>query len=136
MKKKGFTRTYLQIILLVGLISLFAFSLDKVLNYMNDYMSGFTLSFGVTVMAFSLIMLNSKKFLSEAKIKEQDERHIMIKHKQLGLTYYFHMFFSVVAIIVSGSIEALQVVSLFIAGMILLETIFLAVVGVILNRKY
>ncbi len=136
MKKKGFTRTYLQIVLLVGIMSLFTFSLDKVFNFMNDYMSGFTLSFGITVTVFSLIALNSKKFLAEAKIKEQDERHIMIKEKQLGLAYYFHMFFSVVAVIVSGSIEALQVVSVFIAGMILLETIFLAVVGLILNRKY
>ncbi len=136
MKRKSFTKKYLQWMLIIGLISLFVFSLNFALHFLNDYLSGFTLSFGITVILFSLIAQNSKTFMKKVEISESDERIIMIKEKQMSAGYYFHILLSVILVVVFGLFETLQIISLAIAGMILFETLFIQAMGYIYQKKF
>lgn len=134
--KKSFVKRYLRFVLFIGLLSIFTFALNLYLGFLNDYLKGFTLSFGITVTLFSLIVLASPKYIEKMKVNESDERVIMIKEKQMSAGYYFHIAFSTVLVIMFGFFEDTYILSVGIAAMLLVEGLFLFFMGFIYKRKY
>lgn len=105
MKKTFFTKRYLEIVRIIGMVSIVVFLLDIQFVFLTDYMRGFNISFGVTAMVIASIMLLHKPFMKESQIAEQDERLMMIRGKVMTSTYLFHYWLMVVLIIVFGMIE-------------------------------
>lgn len=134
--KKSFVKRYLTFILFVGLLSIFTFALNLYLDFLNDYLKGFTLSFGITVTLFSLIVLASPKYMEKMRVNESDERVVMIKEKQMSAGYYFHIAFSTVLVIMFGFFEDTYILSVGIAAILLVEGLFLFFMGFIYKRKY
>ncbi len=133
--KKSFIKIYLQVMLIVGSLSVFVFALDLVVPFLNDFLDGFSLSFGITLIAFSLIAQNSKKFIRKVEIAENDERMVMIKQKTMSAGFYFTLITNILAIIIFGAFESTYYVSLVLAGILLLHAIFIQVMNYIYKRK-
>ncbi len=134
--KKGFTRTYLEVVLMVSLVSLLIFALDVAFPFLNDFMRGFTLSFGLLSFMLSLFLRFNKKVLKKIEVNEKDERKIMINEKALSIAYYVHLLLTVVVIVIFGFIDTLQLVSVVLAALILVETICLYIARYIYSLKY
>jgi len=134
--KKTFTKKYLQVLLIVGFISIFIFALDLNFYFLNDYLSGFTIAFGITLVIISFVAQKSKKFMKKVAIAEQDERARMLKEKQMSAGYSFHIFLSIILVVVFGAIEKTYLISVGIAGMLLIEGIFIQIMGYVYKNKY
>ncbi len=134
--EKKFCKALFNVCFIYWIIIYIYFRINLYLGFLNDYLKGFTLSFGITVTLFSLIVLASPKYIEKMKVNESDERVIMIKEKQMSAGYYFHIAFSTVLVIMFGFFEDTYILSVGIAAMLLVEGLFLFFMGFIYKRKY
>ncbi len=134
--KRSFTKTYLHITLITGMLAIFAYALNLVLPYLSDFLEGFMVSFGLVLVLFSLILQRSKKFMKKIEVAEGDERLVMIKQKTLSAGYYFTMVTNVIAVIVFGAFESTYYVSFALACMMLLNAAFIQLMNIYYKRKY
>ncbi|MDY0211190.1 MAG: hypothetical protein RBQ91_07300 [Acholeplasma sp.] len=134
---KGITvKKYTQLMLVLGFAALLVFSIDLIHPFLNDYMRGFFMSFGLSIIFVSLVFQNNKKYMAKSELEAKDERMIMIRQKQYSTGYYFHLFLTVLGIIGFGFFEETQVVSTILSGFILIETIAIGIFGTIYMKKY
>lgn len=136
MKKPFITRQYLQAIRLLGMIFIVLFILNVRFQFLNDYLSGFSLGFGVTIISLSTILLFSKSYLKEQKIAENDERLIMIKHKVVSKTYFVHYWIQFLLIVVFGFFEETNLISIIMAGIFVFESLVMLGLDIYYKRKY
>lgn len=133
---KFYTKKYLNISLILGVTSIFIFSINLYLNFLNDFLKGFSMSFGFSLTLISLILLNSPKYMKRMEMSEKDERLVMIKDKQLSTAYSFHIFFSAVLTVIFGLNEETYMISVAIASILLVEGLFLFLIGLYYKNKY
>ena len=133
---KFYTKKYLNIALLFGLLSIFLFAIDLYLDFLNDFLKGFSISFGFTMTLVSLILQTSPRFMKRLEMNEKDERLIMIKDKQLSAAYSFHILFSAVLTVIFGLQEETYMISVVIAAILLVESLFLFLIGVYFKNKF
>jgi hypothetical protein len=136
MKERFFTKTYLEIVRILGMISIMVFLLNIRGDFLTSYLSGFTISFGVTAMVISSILLLHKPFMKESKIAEQDERLMMIRGKVMSTTFMIQYWGVVVLIIVFGMIESTYMVSVTLAGFFVIEYIIMLILSFYYKKKY
>ena len=136
MKKTFFTKRYLEIVRIIGMVSIVVFLLDIQFVFLTDYMRGFNIWFGVTAMVIASIMLLHKPFMKESQIAEQDERLMMIRGKVMTSTYLFHYWLMVVLIIVFGMIERMYFFSVILAGVFVIEYIVMLGLDMFYKKKY
>jgi hypothetical protein len=136
MKERFFTKTYLEIVRILGMISIMVFLLNIQWDFLTSYLSGFTISFGVTAMVISSILLLHKPFMKESKIAEQDERLMMIRGKVMSTTFMIQYWGVVVLIIVFGMIESTYMVSVTLAGFFVIEYIIMLILSFYYKKKY
>jgi hypothetical protein len=136
MKERFFTKTYLEIVRILGMISIMVFLLNIRWDFLTSYLSGFTISFGVTAMVISSILLLHKPFMKESKIAEQDERLMMIRGKVMSTTFMIQYWGVVVLIIVFGMIESTYMVSVTLAGFFVIEYIIMLILSFYYKKKY
>jgi len=74
--------------------------------------------------------------MKRMKESETDERLIMIKEKQLSAAYGFHIFFSAVLTVVFGLNEETYMISVAIAAILLVEGLFLFLIGLYFKNKF
>ncbi|MDY3195700.1 MAG: hypothetical protein RBQ95_02465 [Paracholeplasma sp.] len=134
--KKNYLKIYLEVITVVGLLALLTFSLNLYFEFLNDYMSGFMMSFGLSLTVLSVILKNNKKFQQMQELTEKDERLKMIKEKQLSATYFFHIVFTVVLVIIFGFFDETKVLSVGLASMLMLEWVYLTAMGYYYHKVY
>jgi predicted RND superfamily exporter protein len=134
--KKNYLKIYLEVITVVGLLALLTFSLNLYFEFLDDYMSGFMMSFGLSLTVLSVILKNNKKFQQMQELTEKDERLKMIKEKQLSATYFFHIVFTVVLVIIFGFFDETKVLSVGLASMLMLEWVYLMVMGYYYHKVY
>ena len=136
MKDHFFTKTYLETFRIIGMVSIIVFLLNFQFDFLTSYLSGFTLSFGITILVLSSILLFNKSFMKESKIAEQDERLMMIRGKVMSTTFMIQYWGVVVLIIVFGMIESTYMVSVTLAGFFVIEYIIMLILNIYYKRKY
>ncbi len=136
MKDHFFTKTYLETFRIIGMVSIIVFLLNIQFDFLTSYLSGFTLSFGITSLVLSSILLFNKSFMKESKIAEQDERLMMIRGKVMSTTFMIQYWGVVVLIIVFGMIESTYMVSVTLAGFFVIEYIIMLILNIYYKRKY
>ncbi len=136
MKDHFFTKTYLETFRIIGMVSIIVFLLNIQFDFLTSYLSGFTLSFGITILVLSSILLFNKSFMKESKIAEQDERLMMIRGKVMSTTFMIQYWGVVVLIIVFGMIESTYMVSVTLAGFFVIEYIIMLILNIYYKRKY
>ncbi len=136
MKDHFFTKTYLETFRIIGMVSIIVFLLNIQFDFLTNYLSGFTLSFGITSLVLSSILLFNKSFMKESKIAEQDERLMMIRGKVMSTTFMIQYWGVVVLIIVFGMIESTYMVSVTLAGFFVIEYIIMLILNIYYKRKY
>lgn len=94
------------------------------------------MSFGFTMTLVSLILQSNPKFMKKMEMSEKDERLVMIKDKQLSTAYSFHIFFSAVLTVIFGLKEETYMISVAIASILLVEGLFLFIIGLYYKNKY
>ncbi|MCV2232433.1 hypothetical protein [Paracholeplasma manati] len=136
MKDHFFTKTYLETFRIIGMVSIIVFLLNIQFDFLTSYLSGFTLSFGITILVLSSILLFNKSFMKESKIAEQDERLMMIRGKVMSTTFMIQYWGVVILIIVFGMIESTYMVSVTLAGFFVIEYIIMLILNIYYKRKY
>lgn len=136
MKERFFTKTYLETFRIIGMVSIVVFLLNIRFDFLTSYLSGFTLSFGITALVVSSVLLLHKPFMKESKIAEQDERLMMIRGKVMSTTFMIQYWCVVVLIIVFGMIESTYLVSVTLAGFFVIEYIIMLILNIYYKRKY
>lgn len=136
MKKPFITRQYLQAIRLLGMIFIILFILNVRFQFLNDYLSGFSLGFGVTIILLSTILLFSKSYMKEQKIAENDERLIMIRNKVVSQTYFVHYWIQFLLIVIFGFFEETNLISIIMAGILVFESLVMLGLDIYYKRKY
>ncbi|MDX9807669.1 MAG: hypothetical protein RBS87_03790 [Acholeplasma sp.] len=136
MKERFFTKTYLETFRIIGMVSIVVFLLNIRFDFLTSYLSGFTLSFGITALVVSSVLLLHKPFMKESKIAEQDERLMMIRGKVMSTTFMIQYWGVVVLIIVFGMIESTYMVSVTLAGFFVIEYIIMLILNIYYKRKY
>ncbi|MCU0104785.1 hypothetical protein N7603_03855 [Acholeplasma vituli] len=136
MKKPFITRQYLQAIRLLGMIFIILFILNVRFQFLNDYLSGFSLGFGVTIILLSTILLFSKSYMKEQKIAENDERLIMIRNKVVSQTYFVHYWIQFLLIVIFGFFEETNLISIIMAGIFVFESLVMLGLDIYYKRKY
>jgi hypothetical protein len=136
MKKSFFTKRYLEIVRIIGMVSILIFLLDIRFVFLTDYMRGFTLSFGITAMVISSILLLHKPFMKKSQIAEQDERLMMIRGKVMTSTYLIHYWLMVILIVVFGMIERMYFFSVILAVVFLVEYLVMVVLDIYYKKKF
>lgn len=136
MKDHFFTKTYLETFRIIGMVSIIVFLMNIQFDFLTSYLSGFTLSFGITILVLSSILLFNKSFMKESKIAEQDERLMMIRGKVMSTTFMIQYWGVVVLIIVFGMIESTYMVSVTLAGFFVIEYIIMLILNIYYKRKY
>lgn len=136
MKKPFITRQYLQAIRLLGMIFIILFILNVRFQFLTDYLSGFSLGFGVTIILISTMLLFSKSYMKEQKIAENDERLIMIKHKVVSKTYFAHYWIQFLLIVIFGFFEETNLISIIMAGIFVFESLVMLGLDMYYKRKY
>lgn len=129
-------KKYLNLMLILGIISLLLFSIDFIRPFLTDYLKGFFMSFGVSLILVALVMGKNKKYLAKSELEAKDERMVMIREKTFTAGYYFHMILTVFGIIGFGFFEETMVVSTILAGLFLIETIFNSIIGSVYMKKF
>jgi hypothetical protein len=104
--------------------------------FLNEYLEGFTLSFGIVLIIFSLFAKFNKKYIQKKEINAGDERLRMIQEKSLSAGYQFHNILTVLGVIIFGIFEQTYILSIALAIMILTESIFIWIVGYIYHKTY
>lgn len=136
MKDKSFTKTYLEVVRIIGMVSIIVYLINVPLDFLTDYMVGFTISFGITAMIVSSAMLLHKPFMKESKIAEKDERLLMIRGKVMSTTFVIQYWAVVVLIIVFGLFSETYFISLTLAGLFFIEYILMLGLDFYYKKKY
>lgn len=136
MKDKSFTKTYLEVVRIIGMVSIIVYLINVPLDFLTDYMVGFTISFGITAMIVSSAMLLHKTFMKENKIAEKDERLLMIRGKVMSTTFVIQYWTVVVLIIVFGLFSETYFISLTLAGLFFIEYILMLGLDFYYKKKY
>lgn len=136
MKDKSFTKTYLEVVRIIGMVSIIVYLINVPLDFLTDYMVGFTISFGITAMIVSSAMLLHKTFMKESKIAEKDERLLMIRGKVMSTTFVIQYWTVVVLIIVFGLFSETYFISLTLAGLFFIEYILMLCLDLYYKKKY
>lgn len=108
MKRHFFTKTYFQSVRLLGLAFIFMSILDVRYDFLNDYLKGFSIAFGIGIVLVSTLLLSNKSYMKQQKIAEQDERLVMIRHKVVSKTYMVHYWIQFALIVIFGMFKKYQ----------------------------
>lgn len=136
MKETFFTKTYLEVVRIIGMASILVFLLNVKFDFLTSYLMGFTISFGLTAMIISSILLLHKPFMKESKIAEKDERLMMIRGKVMSTTYVIHYWFVVILIVVFGMIESMYIFSVILAGIFFFEYLIMLILDFYYKKKF
>lgn len=129
-------RKYYQIIGIIGMGSIFTYLLNLKYLFLNDYLKGFTLSFGIVLMLLSAFAHFNKKYIQKKQLNAGDERMRMIQEKSLSVGYQFHNILTVVGVIVFGMFEQTYMISIILASMVLIESIFIVAINYYFHKTY
>lgn len=123
------------VIISLSLISITIFIIDRFTPFLNDFLRGFTLSFGLFALIIQLAFSISKSLKNKQRINLTDERLKMINNKTFSYTYYFHLILSVLIMLVCSFFEKTMIVTIVLAYIFIIEQIFTIVTKYILNKK-
>jgi hypothetical protein len=129
-------KKYYQVIGILGMSSILIYLLDMRLLFLNEYLKGFTLSFGIVLVIFSVFAKFNKKYIHKKEINAGDERIKMIQEKSLSAGYQFHNILTVLGVIIFGIFDQTYILSIGLAVMILAESIFIWIMSYYFHKTY
>lgn len=136
MKRHFFTKTYFQSVRLLGLAFIFMSILDVRYDFLNDYLKGFSIAFGIGIVLVSTLLLSNKSYMKQQKIAEQDERLVMIRHKVVSKTYIVHYWIQFALIVIFGMFKSTNLISIIMALIFMVGAIFMVSLDYYYKRKY
>lgn len=136
MKRHFFTKTYFQGVRFLGLVFIFISILDVRYDFLNDYLKGFSIAFGICIVLVSTLLLSNKAYMKKQKIAEQDERLVMIRHKVVSKTYMVHYWIQFALIVIFAMFKSTNLISIIMALIFMVEAIFMVSLDYYYKRKY